>query len=37
MSPQRVEIAWKRDVQAGLDEARQRQPNALLDFSAAPM
>ena len=37
MAAQPVTIGWKRDIPKGLDEARQQQRNALLDFSAAPL
>jgi hypothetical protein len=30
-------IAWKRDINDALNQARQLQRGALLDFSAAPM
>ncbi len=30
-------ITWRHDVEAALDEARQQNRYALLDFSAAPM
>lgn len=37
MATERVTIAWRRDFDAAIEEAQQRQRNALLDFSAAPM
>jgi hypothetical protein len=37
MSANSVTVAWRRDVEGGLQEARQQQRNVLLDFSAAPM
>jgi hypothetical protein len=30
-------IAWRRDAEKALDEARQSQKRALVDFTAAPM
>lgn len=32
-----MEIAWRRDVDAALEEARAQGRHLLLDFSAAPM
>jgi len=32
-----MEIAWKKDVDAALAEARAAHRPVLLDFSAAPM
>jgi hypothetical protein len=32
-----MQIAWRRDVEAALDEAKARGRHLLLDFSAAPM
>ena len=32
-----MEIAWRHDVDAVLDEARRGTRPVLLDFSAAPM
>jgi len=31
-----MEIRWRRDVEAALEEARRTHRNVLLDFSAAP-
>lgn len=30
-------IEWRTDVDAGLDEGREKQKPVLLDFSAAPL
>jgi hypothetical protein len=30
-------IAWKKDVDAALEQARREQKPLLLDFNAAPM
>ena len=30
-------ILWRRDVERALEDAREQQRPALLDFSAAPM
>lgn len=32
-----MEITWRRDVDAALEEARTQSRHLLLDFSAAPM
>ena len=32
-----VEILWKHDLEAALNEARARQQHVLLYFGAAPM
>ena len=30
-------IAWRRDAEKALDEAKQSRKRALVDFTAAPM
>jgi hypothetical protein len=37
MAAPAVPIAWRHDINGGLADARAKQRNALLDFSAAPM
>ena len=37
MAQQVETIHWRSDVEDGLDEARVKQRNAIVDFSAAPM
>jgi len=32
-----MEILWRRDIDAALQEAKQANKPVLLDFSAAPM
>jgi hypothetical protein len=37
MAREPVTIAWRHDFDAAVEDARQQQRNALLDFSAAPI